>query len=151
MNIQYLADQTAAIPTLAQWFRDEWPDHYASRSLADIEAEFRNASSRDRIPIALVAFAGDQLAGTIALRPHALGSQPEGPGLGGLYVSPEHRGTGISVALVEAGVAEAQRLGHSTIYTGTAVAQKLFQRLGWRAIRTVRHGGEDVTLFRIGP
>ena len=149
MKIDHLADHLATIPMLANWFRETWPDHYAARSPADIEREFRDACSRERLPIALVAFHEQELAGTIALRPCALDSQPEGPGLGGLFVSPRLRGRGIGSALVLAGVAEAQRLGLSPIYTGTAVAAGMLRRLGWQELRTVRHGGEDITLFRM--
>jgi predicted N-acetyltransferase YhbS len=151
MHIGHLADHAAAIPTLARWFRDKWPEHYASHTLAEVEREFSQGCSRERLPIVLVAFCDDRLAGTIAIRERALDSQPEGPGLGGLYVIPIERARGLGSALVRAGVDEAKRLGHSTVYTGTSVAQGLLRRLGWLEVRTVLHGGEDVTLFRCDP
>ena len=34
------ADYPDVIPTLAQWFRHQWPDYYAERTLADIAQDF---------------------------------------------------------------------------------------------------------------
>jgi hypothetical protein len=66
--IGYLADYPAAIPTLVKWFRDQWPDYYASKSPASMEQDFLSEAFRDRLPSRLVAFKSNGLAGTIVLR-----------------------------------------------------------------------------------
>ena len=75
IKIDFLADQPEAIPTLTQWFRDQWPEYYAE-------------ANRDGLPVRLLAFADDVLAGTVTLRNQALRGFPEyQPGIGGLFVA----------------------------------------------------------------
>ena len=80
ITISFLADYLDSIPTLAKWFRDQWPDYYANWSEAELEQDFLEDASRDRLPIRLIAFESSELAGTIVLREQAetlLEFQPE--------------------------------------------------------------------------
>jgi GNAT superfamily N-acetyltransferase len=64
------------------------------------------------LPTALVAFQGDSVLGTAALKPQDLDIRPHlTPWLGGLFVLPEHRGHGVASSLVSRLVTEAQDLG----------------------------------------
>lgn len=96
VTIGFLADYSDSIPTLAKWFRDQWPDYFADWSQEEIEADFLENIARDRLPIRLVAFVSGELAGTIVLRDQGNESlaayQPE---LGGLYVLGSQRGHGV--------------------------------------------------------
>ena len=110
VTIAYLADHPDVIPTLADWFRTQWPAYYAQQTQANIEQEFHSEAIRDGIPLRLVAFESSELAGTIVLRERAIWTLPEyRPGLGGLYVDEMHRGRGIGTELVRAGMITARR------------------------------------------
>src|SRR5690242_3632925 len=112
ITIAFLADHPEAIPTLAQWFRDQWPGYYAARTLEDIAQNFYPEANRTGLPVRLLAFAGGVLAGTVTLRDEALRGFPEyQPGIGGLFVAELHRGRGVGMALVRAGMQLAQQQG----------------------------------------
>src|ERR1051325_10647978 len=105
ITIRFLADHLDTIPTLAEWFRDQWPDYYAAMSQAEMEQDFLEDASRDRLPVRLVAFESNELTGTIILRESGTETLPEfQPELGGLYVVGSHRGHGIATELVRAGM-----------------------------------------------
>src|SRR4051794_32368384 len=70
-QIVMLADRADFIPTLAEWFRRQWPDYYAGRSVDDVEEDFRREANRIVLPLRLVATHGGALAGTVVLRERA--------------------------------------------------------------------------------
>ena len=147
--IGYLADYPAAIPTLVKWFRDQWPDYYASKSPASMEQDFLSEAFRDRLPSRLVAFKSNGLAGTIVLRSRAIEILPQlQPGLGGLYVVESQRGQGIGTELVRSGMKLAADQGYQTVYATTVVAAGILESLGWEFLETVIHRDEKLALYR---
>jgi len=148
IQIAHLADHTDAISTLARWFKAQWPDYYADRTLADIEQGFGDDLNRDRLPLRLVAFEAGELAGTIVLRERGNYTRPEHqPELGGLYVADSHRRRGIGKELVRAGMAAARELGYQAVYATTHTAGGILRRLGWEQIGSVQHA-EMIPLYR---
>ena len=149
ITIAFLADHPDTIPTLAKWFRDQWPDYYAARSQEQIEQDFLSDVSRDRLPVRLIAFESSKLAGTIVLREHGIealpGSQPE---LGGLYVVESHRGHGIATELIRAGMKLALDQGYEIVFATTVAAAGILERLGWEFIKTVLHHDEQLALYQ---
>jgi RimJ/RimL family protein N-acetyltransferase len=149
VRITFLADHPEVIPALARWFRAQWPEYYAARSLADIARDFHSEKNRDGLPIRLVAFADGELAGTITLRGQAIRTLPEyRPGLGGLLVTGQHRGRGIGTELVRAGMDLARKQGYDRVYATTASAQGILERLGWELVQMVAHDDEQLALYR---
>jgi RimJ/RimL family protein N-acetyltransferase len=149
ITIGFLADYLDIIPTLARWFRDQWPDYHAGMSQEDIEQAFLSSASRDRLPIRLIAFEAGRLAGTIVLREHGSYTLPEfQPELGGLYVVESHRGHGIGTELIRAGMRLALDHGYETVYATTIVAAGILESLGWEFIKTVIHRDEQLALYR---
>lgn len=123
IEITFLADNLDAIPTLARWFRVQWPEYYAERTLADITQDFRLEAKRDGLPLRLVVFANGELSGTITLREQAFRGLPEyHPGLGGLFVVERHRGRGIGTELVRAGMNMAREQGYERVYTRLSIS-----------------------------
>ena len=149
ITIGFLADYSDTIPTLAKWFRSQWPDYFADWSQAKMEADFLEDASRDRLPTRLVAFASAELAGTIILREmgnEALAEfQPE---LGGLYVVASHRDHGIGSELVRAGMKVAHDLGYETVYATTSTAAGILERLGWEFVKTAVYQDGEHSLYR---
>jgi RimJ/RimL family protein N-acetyltransferase len=148
-TIGFLADYLDTIPTLAKWFRNQWPDYYADRSQEEVEQGFFEDASYSHLPIRLIAFESNELAGTIILRERGSltlpGFQPE---LGGLYVVEAHRGHGIGTELVRAGMKLALDQGYETVYATTATAAGILERLGWEFIQTIVHHDEQLLLYR---
>jgi RimJ/RimL family protein N-acetyltransferase len=149
ITIRFLADHLDTIPTLAEWFRDQWPDYYAAMSQEEMEQDFLEDASRDRLPVRLVAFESNELAGTIILRENGTETSPEfQPELGGLYVVGSHRGHGIATELVRAGMKVAHDQGYATVYATTVAAAGILERLGWEFIKTAIHQDGQTALYR---
>jgi len=148
-TIGFLADYPDTVPTLAKWFRDQWPDYYADMSQEQLEQDFLEDASRNHLPSRLVAFESGELAGTIVLRENGTEALPEfQPELGGLYVIESHRGHGIATELVRAGMKLALDQGYETVFATTVAAAGILERLGWEFIQTVIHQDGQLALYR---
>ena len=149
ITIGFLADYPDTVPTLASWFRLQWPDYYADMSQAELEQDFLEDASRNRLPSRLVAFESDELVGTIVLRENGTAMPPEfQPELGGLYVVESHRGHGIATELVRAGMKLALDQGYEAVFATTVVAAGILERLGWEFVKTVIHQDGQLALYR---
>jgi GNAT superfamily N-acetyltransferase len=149
ITIRFLADHPDTIPTLVNWFRAQWPDYHAHMSDEEMEQDFLEDASRDRLPIRLLAFDASELAGTIILRENGSAVQPGfQPELGGLYVVGSHRGHGIATELVRAGMQVAREQGHQTVFATTVAAAGILERLGWEFIQTEVHPDGQTALYR---
>jgi GNAT superfamily N-acetyltransferase len=95
----------------------------------------------------LVARAGTEAAGCVALRP----LDPGICEMKRLFVRPPWRGSGLGARLVEAIVAEGRRLGYDRMRLDTtpemAAAQSLYARLGFRDIAPYRENPVPGTRF----
>lgn len=149
IKIDFLIDHLDTIPILTKWFRDQWPDYYADWSQAEMEQDFLEDASYDRLPIRLVAFVSDELVGTIILRESGSEALTESqPELGGLYVVESHRVHGIGTELVRAGMKLALDLGHERVYATTVKAAGILERLGWEFLKTIVHEDGELSLYR---
>ena len=148
ITIGFLADYLDTIPTLAKWFRHQWPDYHADMSQAEMEQDFLEDASRDRLPIRLVAFDSNELVGTIILREQKDALPEFQPELGGLYVVESHRGHGIATELVRAGMKLALEQGYETVFATTVLAAGILERLGWECVKTVNLQDGQVALYR---
>jgi len=145
----FIADHPETIPTLAKWFREQWPDYYADWSQAQMEQDFLEDTSRDSLPCRLVAFESVELVGTVILRDSNTETLPDfQPELGGLFVVESHRGHGVGTELVRAGMRLATEQGYKTIYATTVAAAGILERAGWEFVKTVEHGDEQLKLYQ---
>ena len=149
ITIDFLADHLDTIPVLANWFRNQWPDYFADWSQSEMEQDFLEDASRDRLPIRLIAIESNELVGTIVLRENNPAIPPEfQPELGGLFVPTSHRGRGIGTELVRAGVKLALDQGHETVFATTVTAAGILEGLGWEFVKTVIHKDGQLALYR---
>jgi RimJ/RimL family protein N-acetyltransferase len=149
ITIGFLADYLNTIPTLTKWFRDQWPDYHADMSQEEMEQDFLEDASRDRLPIRLVAFESSELVGTIVLREQGSETLPKfQPELGGLYVVESHRGHGIATELIRAGMQVAREQGYVTVFATTIAAAGILERLGWEFLQTVVHQDGQTALYQ---
>ena len=149
IKIAFLADHLEVLSILAQWFRAQWPDYFAGKSIAAVESDFHAEANFQNMPIRLLAFVGEDLAGTIVLRKCALNSLPEyAPGLGGFFVAENYRRRGVGSELIKAGIKVAREHGYERLFAGTSTAYTLFESLGWEPIAQIKEGQEIVVIYR---
>lgn len=141
MMIASLADHADAIPTIAEWYIDEWEPYYGPGGPGDAEADLASRCSRDAIPAGLVAMDGKQVVGVVAL---ALDTATNlSPSIVGLLVRRDRRGQGIAIALIDAAENLAKRLGYGCLYLSTTVLGGLLLRRGWSQRGDVRFLNDD--------
>jgi predicted N-acetyltransferase YhbS len=117
--------------------REFWSDR-PGFSPATFERLLKDATDRDRIPLCLVAFAGDALAGTVNLIENDDAQRRHlRPWLAALIVLPEFRGNGLGTKLVLRTIEEARRLGFATVHLGTSTPE-FYTRLGARPLEWAR-------------
>jgi predicted N-acetyltransferase YhbS len=117
--------------------REFWSDR-PGFSPATFERLLKDATVLDRIPLCLVAFAGDALAGTVSLIENDDAQRRHlRPWLAALIVLPEFRGKGLGTKLVRRTIEEARRLGFATVHLGTSTPE-FYARLGARPLEWAR-------------
>ena len=58
-----------------------------------------------------------------------------------------YRNLGIATELVKAGMDVARQQGYKSLYTGTVAARGILENLGWKLVRLVGHGDEQLRLY----
>jgi predicted N-acetyltransferase YhbS len=148
MNIAYLADHKEVIPTLAQWFYQEWAYLHPDRTLEDVHQLLVERANKEKIPVALVAFEGNELLGTVCLKVHDMDTRLDlTPWLAGLYVATSKRRQGIGAILVSAIEKKAREFGVQTLYLYTPESEYFYARLGWDVKERTEYHGCPVSIM----
>jgi len=149
-KIDYLAEHPDFIPTLSKWFLREWRDFYGDKSWEAVAETFYKRLNRNRIPLSLVAFEDGDPLGTISLLEESISTHPHlAPWLGGLYVCEAERQRGIGRQLIEAGRAEAGKLGIGQIFIGIRKAEDYYLKLGWKIVERTHYHDEDIIIMQL--
>jgi GNAT superfamily N-acetyltransferase len=149
LQISYLADQPHWLPTLAEWFYQEWGHGDPPFTLQDFHDQFRTRLNHDRLPLALVASRDGLPVATASLKLQEMDTHPRYMHwLGGVYTLPEHRGQGIGAQIIQAATAEAHRLGVQVLYLYTRRSVALYARLGWQTIERPVYRGKQVIIMK---
>ena len=147
-QIAYLADHPDTVPTLADWFTNEWKEYFGGRNSTRVELYFEEHLNRDRLPLTLVALEDSEVIGTVALKNESIDSHRHfRPWLAGLYVAPPKRRKGVGTSLVNALVEQAGRLEFNEIFVGTS-ERGIYLSLGWRHIDETRQRGQQIGILR---
>jgi predicted N-acetyltransferase YhbS len=150
MKIDYLAEHRDFIPALSKWFLREWRDFYGDKTWEFVAETFYKRLNRSAVPLSLVAFEDDSPLGTISLLEESISSYRHlSPWLGGLYVREERRNQGIGRHLIEAGAAEAAKVGAERLYIGIRKAEDYYIRLGWQTVERTFYYNEDITIMQL--
>jgi GNAT superfamily N-acetyltransferase len=148
IKIAYLADHEEAIGELTQWFYGEWSYLYPDKTMDDVRNAIAERTNRDRVPMALVAFEGAVLAGTVCLKTHDMDTRLDlAPWLAGLYVAGPWRGRGVGTALVKAVEQKAIALGIRKLHLYTPSAEVFYLRLAWLTREATEYRGAKVTIM----
>ena len=141
-----LRDHPRFLPQLVDAFFAEWPQWCARAGRADVASRFVAA---DPLPAILVAFEGDSLLGTVALRPYfAEEPMARTPWVRQLLVLPAHRGRGIDRELIGAVEGRARELGYRHVHAATHSIERLLVRRGWEVFDRVDNAGETLAWLR---
>jgi GNAT superfamily N-acetyltransferase len=150
MQIDYLAAHPYFIPTLSNWFLLESPDFYRGKTWEDVAETFCERLNDNKIPLALVAFEGRQVCGTVSLLEESISIRKNfTPWLAGLHVCEEKRHRGIGGRLIAAVVNEARRLGVERLYIGVRKAERYYAELGWQTVERPLYYGEEIIIMRL--
>ena len=155
LTVEYLADRPEVADELASWAWTEWRRFYdeRGRGLDDARRGYRERAQVDALPLALVAFAGSRLVGTVSLTVQDLPTRPEiTPWLASLFVIPESRRRGIASLLIERAATEARRLKLPTLFlwTSSHEARALYLKLGWRVVERAEYCGKRIVIMETG-
>lgn len=149
MNIEYLADHKDDIPILVRWFYEEWDYFYHDQTLEDIERLIGERTNKNKIPVAMVAYIGKELVGTVCIKENDMDTRLDlTPWLAGLYVSVSRRKQGIGSKLVLAIEKKAKELGVKKLYLYTPESESFYSKLGWHIKEKTKYHGYPVTIMQ---
>lgn len=148
LSVALLADRPQALSVVAAWEHAEWGHLMPEVSLDQIERAFRKRANRDRVPMTLLGYVGEELVGTASLVAHDMSIRRElSPWLAVVYVDPARRKAGIGSALVRGVMDRAAELGFGRIHLFTPDQMAFYERLGWEVLETVSYRGEEVAVM----
>lgn len=151
MEIRYLKEYRQWIPTIAQWFYDEWGDFYPNLTVNDITERLEQRTNTDTIPLALVAVEDNKVVGTVSIKQHDMDTRMQySPWLASLYVEKTYRHKGVSVRLIQAGINKAIELGIKSIYLYTIIPKHkaFYLSRSWRFVETTRYRGRTAIIVK---
>lgn len=147
-QIVTLAERPDLIPHVALWQWQEW-GRARGRRLASVEHDIKPLAVKGGAEEGFVLLVNRAPAGTACLTLEDLDTRPDlSPWLASVYVEPAHRGRGYAGALVRAVEAAAIERGHTILWLFTWNTAPLYARLGWQAVGSEFHHGDEVTLMR---
>jgi GNAT superfamily N-acetyltransferase len=134
-----LSQHPGFAPALVDGFFAEWPDWCGLVGRPVVESIF-DAGANGSLPLILVAHAGGEPLGTVALRSYfAEEPMAETPWVRQLFVFPRFRGRGVDRALAEAVEQRARDIGYTRLYAATHRIGRLLVRRGWKVFATLEH------------
>ena len=150
MKFEYLSDHQHYIPTLVDWFHDEWGHLNPGRKKDDIVKKIQTHLNKNQLPIIFIGIEKNELCGTVSLRKFEMeGFEHFYPWLSSLYVPIEKRKKGIGKILVENCIEKAKKLGASELYLFTENHEEWYKKLGWQCIQKVTHRNYPATIMKI--
>ncbi len=148
MQISHVKYFQLWIPIIAKWIYDEWAYAFPLRDLQEIQRGLFGRIIETEMPITLVAHDERGVLGTASLKATEMDVLPNyTPWLSSVYVHPDHRGTGVSKALVGEIEKIARDAGHKKLYVFNPITQGVFEKLGWSVQETIQHGGQEIGIL----
>ena len=149
LRVAYLADHPEVLPVLRSWFETEWVDYYGPAGPGDAEKDLRAYSSREALPVGLVAFSEEHLCGIGVLKRDSVATHTHlSPWAAAGLVAPSFRRRGIGSRLLMGLEGVATALGYSMLYCGTSTAASLLKRSGWQLVECVLYESEDLSIYQ---
>ena len=149
MRIQLLANHTASIPVIAQWYFNEWGDLRPNNSPQLFAESLEDYLNTDKMPLMVVATEGNTTLGVAQLKYREMDIYPEKEHwLGGVYVGDQYRGNNIAEKIIDSILDHAGQFGVRTLYLQTKrLDGGLYKSLGWQPVEQVNYYGLDVLVM----
>lgn len=149
MELDFLANNKSAVPTIAKWYFEEWGYLMPENSLDEVEQNLRAYLNTDRIPLMILAKRGEEVLGVAQLKFYEMDIYPEKEHwLGGVYVAKKHRGNRIAERIILEVITVARKLGVPKLHLQTEdLSGGLYRRLGWEPIEQVNYRGNNVLVM----
>ncbi|MFN2214149.1 MAG: GNAT family N-acetyltransferase [Anaerolineales bacterium] len=145
----YLADQPELLPTLADWFYNEWGRNDPDSSREKISTTLGQYLNRDHIPLTIVRLRGSQPIASASLKIREMETHPQYTHwLGGVYVHPDFRKQGIGSHLVEYSAELAKKLKVCHLYLYTRNHENFYTRLDWQEIERPTYQGRNTIIMK---
>ncbi len=146
--IRCIAEHLDLVATVAGWHFREWGHLDPGGTLESWTAGLAERTHSDRVPTTFVGFSDDTPVGSACLVEHDMDSRRDlTPWLAGLFVLPQHRGSGLGSALVAHATQRAREFGVSKLFLYTHGSESLYSHLGWRPFGREFYEGQWVTLM----
>jgi len=118
MEISFLSEYPDSFTEIAQWYYDEWAGPDSSTTIENIAKNVKKkAESEYQIPLSFIARERNSLIGVVELKIRENKNYPEYEHwLGGLFVKPISRSSGVCSALVDRAKQHSVLLGLETLY-----------------------------------
>ena len=101
MKIKFLKNNQTSIPTIAQWYFDEWGYLKKDSTVLSFIQDLELYLNTNKIPLMLVAIEGDVAVGVVQLKYREMSIYPNKEHwLGGVYVAKNHRGKKIAEQMI---------------------------------------------------
>ena len=150
MKIEYLKEHSDWIPTIATWFHREWGVYHPGLDVNAIAERLRERVNTDKLPLALVAVERGDVIGTVSLKKYDMDTRMQySPWLASLYVTRRSRNKGVGLSLIQAGIAEARRLGIEQLYLYTRDKKHVdfYLAQGWTVVEDTSYRGSSVKIL----
>lgn len=151
-QIKLLADSPEHIPELAKLWYEELSRHWNPHATIEKATQMLiDHLSKDKLPLAFVAFCDDQPIGMACLR-ETDGIRPsDAPWLGSLVVHPKYRGRKVGETLINKIKDVAKSLGYPALYllVFDPTLPNWYVRLGWKFIGYDELLGHQVEVMSI--
>ncbi|MXR68896.1 GNAT family N-acetyltransferase [Shewanella sp. JBTF-M18] len=150
MEIIRLLDKPEAIAQVAAWYHEEWGHLGANRTQAELTHTLNQYLQLSGIPQLWLTLVNGLPVGAIQLRYQENPQYPaDSVWLGGIYVSPSHRGQGIAKGLIAVAEEYALAFNADSLYLQTEAKNLgLYHSLGWRLVATLPYSDLTVSVMR---
>ena len=147
--VKPLRECTQDIPTLVDFFLQEWPDHYGKNGPGNAQEDIESYANGTSLPIGLVAYYKNLPSALMALKADSISTHSHlGPWVAAGFVASELRNHDIATSLLSAVEKLAADRQFTKLYSGTARAHGLLLRSGWHKKETGVYGGENVAIYQ---
>lgn len=151
LTIALLADHPEVISTLAGWFAAEWGGPDLGAAAARYRRSLPARANRDRLPLCLLGFIGDDLVATATLKFRELEYSPDADfWLGSVYVREDRRRRGHGTAIVAAAEELAATRRFTPLYLYAPTKEAFYLRRGWRTVGRTMADGKPAAIMRAG-
>lgn len=148
ITIHYLADVQKLIPVCASWAYGQWGCQ-SGGTLEHSISRFSKGAQKGRLPLTLVAMAGDKPVGMVSLWASDYEKRRDlCPWLASLFVHPFYRRNKVASGLIQAIETEAKNLGYRHCFLVTEEARNLYEKFEWQEMERVATCYGDASLMK---